>query len=128
MLSSLDNRLRAGNGKEDISFGGMPVILMGDFGQLPPVGDKPMYVTGNWSVVSDHGHSLYLIFDSAIILEQVMRQASEDTETIAFRGLLMRMRNGKVTEEGWKLLLQHSTTNVPMDQFKPIYIKNINLS
>ena len=29
----------------------MSVILMGDFGQLPPVGDKPMYVTGNGSVV-----------------------------------------------------------------------------
>ncbi len=117
MLSSLDNRLRAGTGKEDIPFGGMSVILMGDFGQLPPVGDKPMYVTGNGSVVSDHGHSLYLMFDSVIILEQVMHQAGEDTETIAFRGLLMRMRNGKVTEEDWKLLLQHSTTNVPMDQF-----------
>ncbi len=117
MLSSLDNRLRAGTGNQDIPFGGMSVILMGDFGQLPPVGDKPMYVTGNGSVVSDHGHSLYLMFDSVIILEQVMRQAGEDTETIAFRGLLMRMRNGKVTEEDWKLLLQHSTTNVPMDQF-----------
>ena len=117
MLSSLDNRLRAGTGKQDIPFGGMSVILMGDFGQLPPVGDKPMYVTGNGSVVSDHGHSLYLMFDSVIILEQVMRQAGEDTETIAFRGLLMRMRNGKVTEEDWQLLLQHSTTNVPMDQF-----------
>ncbi len=111
MLSSLDNRLRAGTGKQDIPFGGMSVILMGDFGQLPPVGDKPMYVTGNGSVVSDHGHSLYLMFDSVIILEQVMRQAGEDTETIAFRGLLMRMRNGKVTEEDWKLLLQHSTVN-----------------
>ncbi len=31
MLSSLDNRLRAGTGKEDIPFGGMSVILMGDF-------------------------------------------------------------------------------------------------
>ena len=29
----------------------------------------------------------------------------------------MRMRNGKVTEEDWKLLLEHSTTSVPMDQF-----------
>jgi hypothetical protein len=117
MLSSLDNRLRAGTGKQDIPFGGMSVILMGDFGQLPPVGDKPMYVTGSGSVVSDHGHSLYLMFDSVIILQQVMRQAGEDPEAIEFRGLLMRMRNGEVTEEDWKLLLQHSTTRIPMDQF-----------
>ena len=117
MLSWLDNRLRAGTGKEDIPFGGMSVILMGDFGQLPPVGDKPMYVSGNGTVVSDHGHSLYLMFESVIILDQVMRQAGEDPEAVAFRALLMRMRNGGVTEEDWKLLLEHSTTSVPMDQF-----------
>jgi hypothetical protein len=89
---------------------------MGDFGQLPPVGDKPMYVSGNGTVVSDHAHSLYLMFESVIILDQVMRQAGEDPE-VAFRALRMRMRNGEVTEEDWKLLLEHSTTNVPMDQF-----------
>ena len=117
MLSSLDNRLRAGTGKEDISFGGMSVILMGDFGQLPPVGDRPMYVSGNGSVVSDHGHSLYLMFESVIILDLVMRQAGDDPEAIAFRALLMRMRDGKVTEKDWKILLEHSTTKVPMDQW-----------
>ena len=117
MLSSLDNRLRAGTGKEDIPFGGMSVILMGDFGQLPPVGDRPMYVSGNGSVVSDHGHSLYLMFESVIIFDQVMRQAGDDPEAIAFRALLMRMRDGKVTEKDWKILLEHSTTKVPMDQF-----------
>ena len=40
MLSWLKNRLRAGTGKEDIPFGDMSVIIMGDFGQLPPVGDS----------------------------------------------------------------------------------------
>ena len=107
----------AGTGKQDIPFGGMSVILMGGFGQLPPVGDKPMYVSGNGTVVSDHGHSLYLMFESVIILHQVMRQAGEDPKAVAFRALLMRMRNGEVTEEDWKLLLDHPTTHVPMDQF-----------
>ena len=95
MLSWLDNRLRAGTGKQDIPFGGMSVTLMGDFGQLPPVGDRPMYVSGNGTVVSDHGHSLYLMFESVIILDQVMRQAGEDPEAVAFRALRMRIRNEK---------------------------------
>ena len=66
MLSWLDNRLRTGTGtgRQDIPFGGMPIILMGDFGQLPPVGDRPMYISGSGSVISDHGHSLHLMFDS----------------------------------------------------------------
>jgi hypothetical protein len=33
-----------------------------------------MYVSGNGTVVSDHGHSLYLLFESVIILDQVMRK------------------------------------------------------
>ena len=47
MLSWLDNRLRAGTGKEDVSFGDMSTILMGDFRQLPPVGDRLMYIAAN---------------------------------------------------------------------------------
>ncbi|XP_028414077.1 ATP-dependent DNA helicase PIF1-like [Dendronephthya gigantea] len=95
--------------KEDVPFGGMSIILMGDFGQLPPVGDRPMYIAGNGSVISDHGHSMYLTFDHVVILEQVMRQIGEDPEVVAFRALLMRMRDGQVTEMDWRLLIQHSS-------------------
>ena len=38
-------------------------------------------------------------------------------EAIAFRSLLMRMRYGRVSEEDWHLLLQHSPTNVDMVEF-----------
>ena len=117
MLSWLDNRLCAGTKKEDVPFGGMSVVLICDFGQLPPVGDTPMYISGNGTVTSDHGDSLFLSFKSVIIVEQVMRQAGEDPEAILFTGLLMRMRDGQVTENDWKLVLEHSTTNVPMDTF-----------
>ena len=46
-----------------------------------------------------------------------MRQAGQDPEAVAFRALLIRMRNGQVTEDDWKLLLQRSTKNVLMDEF-----------
>ena len=38
IFSSLDNRLRAGTGNQNKPFGGISVILLPDFGQLPPSG------------------------------------------------------------------------------------------
>ena len=115
MLSWLDDRLRAGTGHQDKPFGGLSIILLGDFGQLPPVGDRPMYKAGSGSRASDHGHMLYSSFNTVVILDQVMRQVGESAT--AFRALLMRMRDGNVTEDDWQLLLQHSTTNVDMSNF-----------
>ena len=46
MFSWLDNRLRAGTGDQNKPFRGISVILLGDFGQLPPVGDRALYVSG----------------------------------------------------------------------------------
>lgn len=43
MLAWVDKRLRQESGKVDIPFGGFSIVLIGDFGQLPPVGDKPLY-------------------------------------------------------------------------------------
>ena len=74
------------------------MILLGDFGQLPPVGDQALYVSGNGSIISDHGHSLYRLFNT-VILDDVMQQAGSNPEAIVFINLLLRMRDGKVTEE-----------------------------
>ena len=40
-------------GNQNKPFGGISVILLGDIGQLPPVGDRPLYVSGNGSIISD---------------------------------------------------------------------------
>ena len=46
-----------------------------------------------------------------------MRQAGSNPEAIAFRSVLIRIRDQKVTEEDWHLLLQHSPNNVDMVEF-----------
>lgn len=117
-MSHLDNRLRAGTGNLDKAFGGISVILLGDFGQLPPVCDRPLYVAGNGSTISDHGHSLYLLFETVVILDEIMRQAGSNPEAQAFRSLLMRMRDGNITEQDWHHLLQRSPTIVNMVEFR----------
>lgn len=40
-LCFVDRRLRQASGHLDKPFGGLSLILVGDFGQLPPVGDRP---------------------------------------------------------------------------------------
>ena len=117
MFSWLDNRLRAGTGNQNKPFGEISVILLGDFAQLPPVGDRALYVSGNGLIISDHGHSLYHLFITVVILVNIMRQAGRNSEAIPFRSLLMRMRDGKVAEEDWCLHLQHSPNNFDMFEF-----------
>ena len=50
------------------------MILFGDFGQLPPVGDCLLYAEPTSNQLSVHGHHIYRIFNTVIILDQVLRQ------------------------------------------------------
>ena len=81
--------------------GGCSCLLIGDWGQLPPVMDLPLYTTVSRSELSDLGSANYHLFNSAIILNQVMRQADQP-----FRDLLMRLRNGELTVDDWKVLMK----------------------
>jgi hypothetical protein len=49
---------------------------MGDFYQIPPVAEKPLFNTDSVLKGLDHinGQRLYKLFQSTIKLEQVMRQ------------------------------------------------------
>lgn len=54
-----------------------------------------------------NGFSVYQIM-SKVILEQVLRQAGSDSHIQAFRDLLMRVRNGSLTHDDWKALLDRT--------------------
>ena len=57
----VDRRLRQASGKLAETSGGFSVILVGDFGHLPPVGDRPIYAPGQGSVLGDQGHSVQAV-------------------------------------------------------------------
>ena len=69
--------------------GGCSLILFGDFGQLPPVMDLPLYTTMPRTDLSDLGSTTYHTFNKAIVLDQVMRQSGEDADQILFRDILL---------------------------------------
>ena len=108
MMAMVDKRLRQATGLLHIPLGGISVILLGDFGQLPPVGDKQLYCAEPHGALAIHGRSIYQLFSTVIILDQVLRQAGSDQTSNEFRKLLLRLRDGIVTHDDWQMLLQHT--------------------
>ena len=47
MIALVDRRLHQATGHQHKPFGGLSIILVGDLGQQPPVGDCPLYAGKN---------------------------------------------------------------------------------
>ena len=65
-LGWIDKRCQQATGKKDENFGGLSLILIGDQGQLPPVGDRPLYHSTPTSEIAQQGHLLYLTFQKVV--------------------------------------------------------------
>ena len=103
-MAWVDKRLRQVTAHLDEPFGAMSMIFIGDFAQLPPVADRPLYVSEKLT----HGFTLHSLFTTVVILKQIVRQNGDAPDIIQFRELLMRLCNGQSTEEDWITLLQRA--------------------
>ena len=100
------------NMKEEF-FGGVPTILFGDFAQLPPVGDTPLYSDKQSSnSLSNEGCRSYESFTHSITLSTVFRQAGQDPEQVAFRNFLICQRDYSANEDDYQLLHLHFWDNL----------------
>jgi ATP-dependent DNA helicase PIF1 len=106
ILGQIDSRLRqifASNCHT--VFGGCSIVLMGDFGQLPPILDKCLYSVSkdkSKNPLSDKGRLAYLQFKTAVFLTSVVRQAGDNI----FRDILLRLRNGDVQMADYQILMK----------------------
>lgn len=79
----------------DLPFGGLHVILTGDFHQFPPIGGDPLYSTkeakDNKTII---GGEIFRQFDTVIFLEEQNRVTD-----LVWSQLLARLRVGACTED-----------------------------
>ena len=105
MLTQIDACLRqAFPLQSTIPFGGCSIILLGEFGQLPPIKDIPIYA------VSSVGIALWRTFDTFITINTIFRQQGNNHSQNVFHQLLLNLRNATPTIEDWALLMTSTTS------------------
>ncbi len=107
-------------------FGGINIIFVGDFAQLPPVGDTRLYShihkerIGTPKGQKDvFGRLLWLSVDKVIILNELVRQnARQDSQ---FTELLTRLASGSCTDADYNFLNSKSLRNCQTDFTNPMW-------
>src|SRR5437764_208575 len=106
MLATIDTRLRQAFPENmNEAFGGRSILLFGDFRQLPPVLDFPMYAKNiSHDTRSNDGMVAYKEFREVYKLVIVQRQSGESEDQRAFRDILLRLREGDSSLIDWQRL------------------------
>ena len=108
-LYAISARLAQITGRHDVPFGGINIVLAGDFGQLPPVFGSPLfdglverYVNSRMSVRSQEtviGKVLWHQITTVVILVENMRQKTQTEADGKLRTALENMRYASCTPE-----------------------------
>ena len=100
LLFKFDQRLRE-ICANDLVFGGKNIIFLGDFKQLPPVLDTPMWMQPpiDATDAKRQGYALYKQFNKIITLKKIHRQNDP-----VYLDLLKNVGQGEITVEDWHLL------------------------
>ena len=119
-MGRCDRRLRQAFPQHaDEILGDLPAIFLGDFAQLPPIGDTPLYSTKESrkrTALHEEGRRVFESLNQSVTLETVYRQAGQDLEQIKFWDALMRLRTYSTTQEDFDLLSTRTWDNLTPQQ------------
>ena len=122
LMGQIDQRLRsAAFERPDAAkyFGGMNILLCGDFYQLTPVAATPLFTPEPKKLEDISGRSAYCAFDTTVTLSTIVRQQGGDQE--AFRQALEALRHGTVGKAHWDTLMtrtKYKLTPGEIDSFR----------
>ena len=105
----IDQRLRKITANAEKAFGGLHMIIVGDFAQLPPVGDTALWIDrcSRTTERKRWGHFLYKSFDKAVVLTDIVRQKNS-----VFIKMLESARNAQWSQQQWRFLQQYWPQNI----------------
>jgi len=109
LFDIIDIVARISRGKRDIPFGGMQMVLSGDFYQLPPVGNVEEPDTSAFCFESDNWNNC---IHTVIELTTIHRQNND-----AYKKILNQIRVGKITQSTIQALTKRII--VPNEEIKP---------
>ena len=104
----------------DKPFGNLSIVLVGDWKQLPPVGDSSLYDSES---KNPRGYNLYQLFQKVIFFEVVQRQTGNEQEQ--FRTDLQSLGEGQFSLETWKRWRSRALDLLPQAEQKLFFDSGI---
>ena len=105
---------------QDKPFGNLSIVLLGDWKQLPPVADTPLY---DCESKKPRGYNLYQLFHKVIFFDTVQRQTGEDQQQ--FREDLASLAEGQFSLQTWKRWRSRALDLLPPDEQAEFFERGI---